>query len=863
MASSESYSRRTLLAALAAASGKAGPPPASGKAGAGAAAAKAPAPGKAPAASKAAPAVTPAAAAAAPPAPQGRSAPAGGVSAAAIAPLCGESAPASVRAQQFYLTTAINYTNGAPHLGHAYEAVTSDVICRYHRAFGRDVFFLTGSDEHGQKVEKAAQTAGVTPQQIADRYSDGFKALNAQLKISNDFYIRTTSGKHKELVRKIWERVRAAGDIYLKDYVGWYNVHEEQYVTDKEAEERGYKDEHGRPYERKSEESYFFRMGKYQEQLVRYISEENPQFIQPEARKREMLSFLSEPLQDLCVTRTVCQWGVQCPKDPEYRGDKNHVMYVWFDALSNYLSGVNYLCGAAEDPANQQRFWPANVHVVGKDIVRFHTIIWPAMLMSAKVPLPKTVFGHGFVVAADGVKMSKSLGNVVDPVELLALYPSDSVRFYIAAGAPYGADMPFSADSLCSMHNATLKSGLGNLVHRVTSLCAALDTQGCVPADAPHPLPGQPTPFDLKNLKTIFEVCFSERPARVPVPADFSAAEFPSFLLDSVRRGDGLQLSVAALALVEAINSLNKYVQTAEPWKLKAPAEQPLKRAIVRAALEGAYAVAHFLQPFCPDACAEVFNKVGVRATCISCLQNDFRNLPPGAQTHVGPVLFDELAPGVGKVVAGGAEKAKEDRLAKIAESVAAKKERKEAARTAGAIAGDDAEADPDRPEFTKLDLRVGKIVKVWHHESADKLFCEEIDVGDEEPRKIASGLREHYQTKDLEGRLVVVLCNLKPRKLAGFESNGMVICATSPTKVEMLDPPKGAKVGERLALQGVDANKYAPEEPNRVAKKKIWESVAPMLLTNASKQATWDGQLIVTSQGALTVPTLANVNLA
>jgi methionine--tRNA ligase beta chain len=251
-----------------------------------------------------------------------------------------------------------------------------------------------------------------------------------------------------------------------------------------------------------------------------------------------------------------------------------------------------------------------------------------------------------------------------------------------------------------------------------------------------------------------------------------------------------------------------------------------------------------------------------VRATRITCLRDDFCNLPPGAQTHVGAVLFDELAPGVGKVVAGGAEKAKEDRLAKIAESIAAKKERKEAARTVGAV-GDDAADDPDRPELTKLDLRVGRIVKVWHHESADKLFCEEIDVGDAEPRKIASGLRGHYETKDLEGRLVVVLCNLKPRKLAGFDSNGMVICATSPTKVEMLDPPKGAKVGERLALQGTDANKYAPEEPNRVAKKKIWESVAPKLLTNASKQATWDGQLLVTSQGALTVPTLANVNLA
>ena len=267
--------------------------------------------------------------------------------------------------EKFYITTAINYTNGPPHMGHAYEAVTTDVLARYHRRAGRDVFFLTGADEHGQKVEQSAAKMGRTPQAHADEYAAGFQALNARLGISNDYYVRTSSKMHEDQVRTLWRRVRDVGDIYLTTYEGWYNVHEEQYVTDTEAATSDYKDQYGRPFEKKCEESYFFRMSKYQDRLIEHIKA-NPAFIQPATRRSEMLQFLSEPLRDLCISRTVCQWGVQCPEDPDYTGSENHVMYVWFDALTNYLTGIGYF----EENSENARYWPA-LHIIGKDICRF------------------------------------------------------------------------------------------------------------------------------------------------------------------------------------------------------------------------------------------------------------------------------------------------------------------------------------------------------------------------------------------------------------------------------------------------------------------------------------------------------------
>mmetsp|Transcript_20836 Transcript_20836/g.36948 ORF Transcript_20836/g.36948 Transcript_20836/m.36948 type:complete len:795 (-) Transcript_20836:35-2419(-) len=783
-----------------------------------------------------------------------------------VAPTCGLDAAAARAAEQFYLTTAINYTNGAPHVGHAYEGATSDVISRYHRVAGRDVFFLTGSDEHGQKVEQSATKAGITPQEIGDKYSKGFQDLNKSLNLSNDYYIRTTAAHHYEFCKKLWEIVRGKGDIYLKDYEGWYNVHEERYVTDKEAEECDFKDEYGRPFERKSEESYFFRMSKYQDRLVHYITEENPGFIQPESRKKEILSFLSEPLQDLCVSRTALKWGIPCPPDPEYTGDKSHVMYVWFDALSNYMSGINML--RDEDPQNWQRFWPADVHVIGKDIARFHTVIWPTMLMSAEMPLPQTVFCHGFVNAGDGQKMSKSIGNVIDPVKMLEIYPADSLRFYLARASPFGGDLAFSEESLCALHNATLADGIGNLLHRATSLCKSVNG-GKIPEEASHRLGEEKKfPFDVAGLKAIYEICFAKRPGEIEV-SEAAAASGYNFNFESAKKGDGFQIQGAAQALAEAISNANTYLQTAEPWKVKGKDEesQALKRSMVRAALEAAYAIGHFLYPFCPDAMDSLFDRLGVKQTNLSALSDNFDNLPSGTQTFVGEVLFSPLEAGVGKVVKSAAkgdkaaakEKYEAARAAKLAKREAAVKDSRK-----GVAAAKSAE-DPDRPQVTMIDFRVGRIVEVWELEGSDQLFCEKIDVGEEEPREIASGLRKHYQLDEMKDRLVVVCCNLKARKLAGFNSHGMVICATAAdkSKVEILTPPEGSKVGERLFLEGRSADEYEPSAPNYVARKKVFEAVAKKLVTTDNCEASWDGKLLVTSAGKCTVPTLSGAQLS
>mmetsp|Transcript_4641 Transcript_4641/g.5352 ORF Transcript_4641/g.5352 Transcript_4641/m.5352 type:complete len:617 (-) Transcript_4641:805-2655(-) len=516
--------------------------------------------------------------------------------------------------EKFYITTAINYTNGAPHLGHAYEAVTTDVIARYHRGYGRSVFFLTGSDEHGQKVEQKAESLGMTPKEVCDMYVKGFKDLLTTLNISNDSYIRTTDKHHEEFVRKLWLKVREKGDIYLKDYVGWYNVHEEQYVTDLEAEKNGYKDEYGRPYEKKEEESYFFRMSKYQKPLLEHF-QKHPEFCQPESRRKEILSFLSGELHDLCISRTVCQWGVTCPPDPDYKGDKSHVMYVWFDALSNYLSGIGYWSNGKNVKDNSS-FWPVNVHIIGKDIIRFHCVYWPCMLMSAGIPLPKSVFGHGFVNDKDGMKMSKSLGNVIDPMVTAEKYPVDAFRFYLTKECTYGGDLPFNEEAMCSLFNAVHVSGIGNLLHRATSLCQSY-SEGKIPSQPAYKLDGK-FPFDLQSDLVIpFE-------KHLCVEGEF-------------------QMQNAAESLVSAINSANKYLQDAAPWKIKDASQEGTKLAIVRTVLEAVYYLAHFLEPFSPSGAVGIFEKLGVQPVKICELSSEYDNLPAGTSTYVGEVLYNAI----------------------------------------------------------------------------------------------------------------------------------------------------------------------------------------------------------------------------
>lgn len=763
-----------------------------------------------------------------------------------VEPTCGKKVSSDISSEDFYMTSAINYTNGPPHMGHAYEAITIDAVARYQRLFGRNVFWLTGSDEHGQKVEKSALDAGVKPIDIADKYSNGFQSLNKLLKISNDNFVRTSSEKHKLNAQELWNRVKAKGDIYLDNYEGWYNMYDECYVTDKEAEELGYKDEYGRPFEKKSEESYFFRQSKYQDAIIKYIKEENPAFVQPESRRKEVLGFLSEPLRDVCISRTVCQWGVKCPNDPQYKGDKSHVMYVWFDALSNYLTGIGYF----EKGSKNAHFWDSVHHVIGKDITRFHCILWPCMLMSAGLPPPKTVFAHGFVVASDGRKMSKSLNNFMDPLTLLRRYNSDSLRFYLSRSSKYGSDFPLSEDALCGLHNAVLKDGLGNMLHRSTSLCKSY-SEGKIPCEKPFLL-DKKFPIDINRLKLIYELSFSSRPCKIDIPEKYKNDSVVQSILSDGELADGFQMQIAGDAIAEAINNVNRYLQTVEPWNIKEKDEETMKkkRAMVRCALESIYIIAHFLVPFVPDSMEKIFDKIGVEKTYIPLLKDNFENLPPGTITYVGDILYHEFAPGKGIVERNTGKKS------------GGGKEAYEKAQKAKKAAKAALQAASNAPEFTKLDLRVGKIVKAWHHENSDKLFCEEVDVGEEKPRKIGSGLREHYKLEEFENQLVVVVCNLKPRKLAGFESHGMILCATTAEKVELLKPPTGSKPGERLGLIGNDPNEFKPEEPNKIARKKIFETVSKKLLTNDAKEGCWDGKQIVSSAGPVMALTLKNTQI-
>ena len=496
--------------------------------------------------------------------------------------------------ERFSVTTAINYANGAPHMGHAYESVSTDVLARYHRAYGRKVLFQTGSDEHGQKIAEAASEKGVAALEFVDGHVAAFRELNARLDVSNDVYNRTTSDVHKKACAELFKRSRDNGDIYLDTYEGWYNVREETFVTESEAAASEYKDPvSGKDLKKMKEESYFFRQSRYQEQLIAHI-ESNSEFIQPVARQNEILARLkNDELRDLSVSRTTFDWGIPVPDAP------NHVMYVWFDALTNYLTGTGW-----PDAGDNNEFWPASVHIIGKDIVWFHCVIWPCMLWSAGLPLPKTIFGHGFVTAEDGQKMSKSIGNVVDPNEILKKFSSDTFRYYLMRCGIYGSDVPFSEAVMTTIHNADLADVLGNLVHRVTNLCNK-NCGGVVPDCATEKI------FDVETLRAKSEEAM----------AKFS-------------------IQGACELAIDAAKCTNKYLTDAAPWAVKGEGAAERKAVIIKSTIEAVYIAMHFLQPYIPRACELVFEKLGQPATKIWKLKPFGENVVVGAKVSIGDVLF-------------------------------------------------------------------------------------------------------------------------------------------------------------------------------------------------------------------------------
>jgi methionyl-tRNA synthetase len=532
----------------------------------------------------------------------------------------------------------------------------------------------------------------------------------------------------------------------------------------------------------------------------------------------------ADRLRDLSISRTTFNWGIPVPEG----FDSKHVMYVWFDALSNYLTGVNALGVNGDNHSNNLgHHWPADVHIIGKDIIWFHTVIWPCMLMSAGVPLPKTVFCHGFVNDKDGLKMSKSIGNVIDPHDMLDLYPVDSFRWYMCKEAPFGGELSFSEESLLTMHNADLCDTLGNLIHRATNLCMKY-CDGNVP-DVPAP--------------------------------DAPACDFENILSEFVLKMDNFQLESGAAVAIQGFRDVNGYLTEQAPWKMKGDEFTERRQIVVRATLEAVYALAHLLVPFIPSGAKKIFEKLGTDPIEYSCISGNLRNLKPGTRIQVGEVLYTKIQTEADKLDAAEAAKKKAESYA-IAQQ--RKKEKKAEAIAKSNAGRQNSSEDDDQPEFTKIDIRVGQITKVWLHSDADKLFCEEIDVGEDSgPRQIASGLREHYSLEDMQGKKVLVVCNLKAAKIVGFTSNGMVLAAksTDGTKVELVSPPSEAKVGERVFIEGL--KKGEPQTSAQVKKRKTWEKVVSGLKTIEGGIATWEGQAILTSSGKCAAASLVGATIS
>jgi len=570
----------------------------------------------------------------------------------------------------------------------------------------------------------------------------------------------------------------------------------------------------------------FFYMSKYHQQLIQHI-QDNPNFLRPEQHRNQILTRLqADELRDLSISRTSFSWGIPVPESFEGDGGKEdgsgnkkkHVMYVWLDALSNYLTGVDGLDIENSSPNHKKQFWPAHVHIIGKDILWFHTVIWPCLLMSAGIPLPTTVFAHGFVNDKEGKKMSKSLGNVVDPHDMLDEFSVDTFRWYLCKEAPYGGELSFSPDSLRDMHNADLVKTLGNLVHRATSL-----TQKYCQGKIPH--------------------------VRVESPA---LPDFAATVASYQDKMDNFELESGANLAIQGFRDLNGYLTEEAPWLKKGDEFAEFRQVVVRATLEGIYALAHLLIPFVPMGAQAIFDKLGTPPLTLEELDLvSLRNLTPGTSVSVGEVLYPEL---FSKEELQDKAEASRKKAEAVAEAQRRKKEKKENAKKAQQQQQQGGGGDTDQPEFTKMEIRVGQITKVWNHPEADKLFCEDIDMGGAEtggePRQIASGLREHYTLEQMTNRKVLVVCNLKAAKIVGFASNGMVLAAKAndgSNKVELIDPPADAIVGERITIEGLTGD---PLSSTQVKKKKIWDKVAKNLKTLEGGIASWEGKPLLTSQG-------------
>ncbi len=614
--------------------------------------------------------------------------------------------------KKYYITTPIYYVNDVPHIGHSYTTIIGDAISRFKKIMGYEVFYLTGTDEHGQKIEKSAKEKNISPIELADKVVERFKTLWGELNIDYNFFIRTTMDFHEKGVQKIFEKLLKQGDIYKGVYTGWYCVSCENYISDdaeEDSEGRKICPDCGRPTEKVSEDVYFFKLSSYQDKLLKFY-EENPEFVIPEGRMNEVVSFVKGGLKDLSITRSTVKWGIRVPSDPE------QTIYVWFDALHNYITGVGY----GTDEEKFEKWWPADLHLIGKDILRFHAVYWPAFLMAAGLELPKKIIAHGWWLK-DKKKMSKSIGNVLDPYLLIHNFGADALRYFLLREIPIGIDGNFSHEGFIHRVNSDLANDLGNLVNRVWGMAK-------------------------KYFSSKIPACKGEL---------YLENEYELLRKDYIDYFDKYQINRALERLWSFVGDLNRFIVEKEPWKLNKEGKSEEVSRILLSLVQAIRGIFSLVYPIMPDASEKVLKSIGVK----DLPEREFKfNFSP-VITDIKLEELPQLFPRVDKDEFFRENKEEDKKMGEEKEKI--REERKY-------IKFED---------FKKVEMVVAKILEVLEIEGADKLYRLKIDIG-EEKREILAGIKQYYKPEELINKKIIVVKNLEPKKLRGFLSNGMLLAA-------------------------------------------------------------------------------------